>query len=76
MGAVKAFFIGLFMCFFEGWMLMLFLGGVHHEVLEAVRPIGYWTAFVLSLPLGSLLASYQIVQAMRVENIHKVVVGE
>lgn len=44
--------------FVEGWMLMLFLGGVHHEVLDAVRPIGYWTACVLSVPLDVMIGSY------------------
>lgn len=73
---LSAFITGLLSTFLEGWMLMLFLGGVHHEVLESVHPIGYWTAFVLSLPLGVLFASYQIVQSMNVQDIHKVVVGE
>lgn len=66
-------FIG---CFVEGWMLMLFIGGLHHEISSAIPPIGYWTAFVLSLPLGALMASYQTVQNVQTDQIHQRIVGD
>ncbi|QIN94142.1 hypothetical protein PP459_gp091 [Streptomyces phage Wakanda] len=67
-------FIGIIGFFLEGWMLMLFLGGVHHEVLSSVNPIGYWTACILSVPLDILFTSYFAMTSNRVDEIHKSVV--
>jgi len=60
--------------FLEGWMLMLFLGGVHHEVLSAVNPIGYWTACVLSVPLDILIGSYFMVTRSKIDELHERVI--
>jgi hypothetical protein len=72
--AVAVLTVGVLGFFLEGWMLMLFLGGVHHEVLEAVRPIGYWTACLLSVPLDVLFTSYFAMTSNKVDEIHKSVV--
>jgi hypothetical protein len=60
--------------FLEGFMLMLFLGGVHHEVLPSVHPIGYWTACVLSVPLDVLFASYFMVTRNQTQELHERVI--
>jgi hypothetical protein len=71
---LQALFAGVIGFFVEGWMMMLFLGGVHHEVLSSVTPISYWTACLLSVPLDIMFVSYFALTANRVDEIHKVVV--
>ncbi|AXH49363.1 hypothetical protein HWB76_gp037 [Streptomyces phage Blueeyedbeauty] len=71
---LQALFTGIIGFFIEGWMLMLFLGGVHHEVLSSVNPIGYWTACLLSVPLDIMIVSYFSLTSNRVDEIHKAVV--
>jgi hypothetical protein len=72
--AVAGLTVGVLGFFLEGWMLMLFLGGVHHEVLSSVNPIGYWTACVLSVPLDVLFASYFAVTRSKVDELHERVI--
>ncbi len=60
--------------FLEGFMLMLFFGGAHHEVLNSVHPIGYWTACVLSMPLDVLFASYFMVTRSQTQELHERVI--
>ncbi|AXG66323.1 hypothetical protein SEA_ANNADREAMY_244 [Streptomyces phage Annadreamy] len=71
---LQALITGIIGFFIEGWMLMLFLGGVHHEVLSSVSPIGYWTACLLSVPLDIMIVSYFSLTSNRVDEIHKAVV--
>ena len=71
---VSALVVGIIGFFLEGWMLMLFLGGVHHEVLGAVHPVGYWTACVLSVPLDVLLMSYFALTVNKVDELHQTVI--
>ncbi|QOI67621.1 hypothetical protein SEA_BEUFFERT_253 [Streptomyces phage Beuffert] len=71
---LQALITGIIGFFIEGWMLMLFLGGVHHEVLSSVNPIGYWTACLLSVPLDIMIVSYFSLTSNRVDEIHKAVV--
>ncbi len=71
---VTTFILGVGGFFLEGWMLMLFLGGVHHEVLPAVQTIGYWKACVLSVPLDVLFASYFMVTRAKVDELHERVI--
>jgi hypothetical protein len=72
--SVSSIVVGIIGFFVEGWMLMLFLGGVHHEVLESVRPIGYWTACVLSIPLDVLFCSYFAMNTNRIQEMHERVI--
>ncbi|AVD99342.1 hypothetical protein SEA_BILLNYE_170 [Streptomyces phage BillNye] len=72
--AVSGLVVGVIGFFLEGWMLMLFLGGVHHEVLGSVRPIGYWTACMLSVPLDILFMSYFAMTANKVDELHQRVI--
>lgn len=72
---IQAFIVSIIGFFMEGWMLMLFLGGVHHGVLSSVNPIGYWTACVLSVPLDILFVSYFAMTSNRVDEMHKQIVG-
>lgn len=66
--------VGIIGFFLEGWMLMLFLGGVHHEVLGGVRPVGYWTACLLSVPLDVLFMSYFALTVNKVDELHQRVI--
>jgi len=66
--------VGIIGFFLEGWMLMLFLGGIHHEVLSSVNPIGYWTACILSVPLDILIGSYLAMTSGRVSELHEHVI--
>jgi hypothetical protein len=68
---VSGIVVGILGFFLEGFMFMLFLGGVHHEVLDAVRPIGYWTACVLSVPLDVLLCSYFAMSTNKLNEMHE-----
>lgn len=65
---------GIIGFFLEGWMLMLFLGGVHHEVFYHINPIGYWAACFLSVPLDIMIVSYFALTSNRIDEIHKAVV--
>lgn len=69
--SVSSLVVGIMGFFVEGWMLMLFLGGVHHEVLPSVHAIGYWKACVLSFPLDVLFASYFAMTSGRVQEMHE-----
>lgn len=42
---------------FDGWVLMLTVGWVHHLWWPAVPTIGYWTAVVVALGLTALLGN-------------------
>lgn len=53
---VVGYLVGLVLGFFlKAWLLMLVLGGLHHEVSDSVPAVGYPGALLLSLAVGLLL---------------------
>lgn len=54
-GAIVALFV--FLLPLRSWALMLALGIVHAEVVDAVTPIGWWTSFLLTLLVRCALTS-------------------
>lgn len=73
--ALEIIFIGIIGSFVEGFAFMLFLGMLHSNVLPAVHPVGFWTSFVMAIPLDVMFTSFLALTINNVQDIHKRIVG-
>lgn len=46
---------------FLGWMFMLLLGALHHEVTASFPPLGYWLSTMLT---GLMMLTFVIIASM------------
>lgn len=73
--AIQSLLVGIMGFFLEGWMMMLFIGGLHHEVFDGINTVGYWKACLLAVPIDIMVVSFFAVTANRIDEMHKRIVG-
>lgn len=42
----------------SGYVFMMFVGLVHHELIGAVKPIGYWPSVAIGFIISLFMASF------------------
>ena len=42
----------------SGFVFMMFVGLIHHELISAVKPIGYWPSVALGFIVSLFIASF------------------
>ncbi len=53
--AVVAFVLDLVSVFLRAWLVMIALGGAHHDIDARIPALGYWTTFALVFILSLAL---------------------